>query len=471
MKEDKNKNSRRSFLKKAAIGGVITAGSIASISVIAKGGVKKETLAYNREQKKYSPNDQIQVGAIGMGIMGFSNCRTATQIDGVKLVAACDLYKGRLVRTKEVFGNDVATMGNYKEIIDRKDIDAVIISTSDHWHDKITIDALNAGKAVYCEKPMVHKLEEGQAVVDAQNKTGKVMQVGSQRVSSIVYQKARELFKAGAIGQLILAEIRYDRQSSNGAWQYSIPLDADEKNVDWENFIGDAPKRAFDKTRFFRWRNYQDYGTGVAGDLFVHLFSGLHVITDSKGPERIFATGGLRYWKDGRDVPDVILGSYDYPETANHPAFNVQMRVNFVDGSGGGSHIKLIGSEGVMTIGNGIHITKSPLSNQPSYGGWDSFGTFSESMQKDYEKWFKSEYPSGKPKVIDPKELEYAIPRGYSDHYDHHYNFFTAMRENGKVVEDAAFGLRAAGPALASNLSYFEKKIVNWDAEKMQVRS
>lgn len=126
-----------------------------------------------------------------------------------------------------------------------------------------------------------------------------------------------------------------DRHSANGAWQYSIPTDANANTVDWENFQGDAPKRPYDPIRFFRWRNYQDYGTGVAGDLFVHLFSALHAVTSSKGPNRILATGGLRYWKDGRDVPDVIMGLYDYPATKEHSAFNLQMRVNFVDGSEG----------------------------------------------------------------------------------------------------------------------------------------
>src|SRR5687768_5174534 len=293
------KKSRRSFLKNA-LGTAIVASATAPSLANSKSIV---TLSRQIDEKKYAANDQVNIAVIGMGIMGFNNLGTSVQIPGVKLVAACDLYTGRLERTKELYGKDLFTTKDYREILDRKDIDAVIIATSDHWHDRISIEAMNKGKHVYCEKPMVHKLEEGADVIATQKKTGKVFMVGSQRVSSIVTDKTQQIFDSGVIGDLILVETYMDRHSANGAWQYSIPTDARNNTVDWENFIGDAPKMPYDPLRFFRWRNYQDYGTGVAGDLFVHLFSALHAVTSSKGPNRAFATGGLRYWKDGRDVP------------------------------------------------------------------------------------------------------------------------------------------------------------------------
>ena len=461
----KNTN-RRQFIQKMT-GGILVLPAINSLRLDSR----TQRLKWDKAPaKKYGPNDTIRFAGIGMGIQGFSNCKKAVQVPGAQMVAVCDLYKGRLARSKEVFGDHLFTSQNYKEILSRKDIDAVIVSTSDHWHDKISIEAMEAGKAVYCEKPMVHHINEGQAMIDAEKRTGKAVQVGSQRVSSILYLKAKELYERGDIGQLIMVEAYNDRSSANGAWQYSIPTDASTSTVDWENFIGDAPKQAYDPKRFFRWRNYQDYGTGVAGDLFVHLFSGIHLITSSNGPERIYSTGGLRFWKDGRDVPDVILGCFDYPESKTHPAFNLQLRVNFVDGGGGGSRTRLIGTEGIMDINwSGIKIVKNKIKTEPGYGGWDSFDTFSEAQQKEYEKWYKAKYPAAKPVVKEPAEMEYLKPEGYSDHIDHMTNFFNAARQGKTANEDTAFGLRAAAPSLACNMSYFEKKVVKWDPEGLRI--
>ena len=457
------KKSSRKFVKKMFLGE-----AAAGIPISILNARKEEYIAL--QNRKYGPNDKIRVGSIGMGIQGFSNCRSILKVPGVELIAVCDLYNGRLESSKEVFGNHLFTTKNYKEILDRDDIDAVIVSTTDHWHDHICIEAMQKGKHVYCEKPMVHKIEEGKAMIDMQKKTGKVLQVGSQRVSSILYDKARALYQHGDIGELLLVEAVNDRASALGAWQYSIPTDASEKTIDWAAFIGDAPKLPYDPVRFFRWRNYQDYGTGVAGDLFVHLFSGLHFIIGSTGPNRIYSTGGLRFWKDGRDVPDVTLGLCDYPETKSHPAFNLQLRVNFVDGGGGGSLLRLVGTEGTMDIGwGGIKISGQKISKTPGYGGWDSFGTFTEKQKAAYKEWYEATYPEPKPQMIPPSEKVYRVPEGYSDHVDHHTCFINGIRNNAPVVEDASFGLRAAAPSLASNMSYFEKRIIEWDPDAMKL--
>ncbi len=453
--------SRRKFVKELA-GGIVGAAFVPPV-------LAKNLLVSPR--RPYGPNDAIRIGAIGMGIMGFNNCQTATRIEGVELVAVCDLYDGRLERSMEMFGQDLFTTRHYEAILERDDIDAVIVSTSDHWHDHIAIAALEKGKAVYLEKPMVHHLEEGHAVIEAQKKSGKPLQVGSQRVSSVVTWKAREWYQDGAIGELVLVEAYYDRQSAIGAWQYSIPPDASPETVDWERFLGDAPKRPFDATRFFRWRNYQDYGTGVAGDLYVHLFSAIHTILDSKGPERIFATGGLRYWKDGRDVPDIILAVLDYPATDSHPAFNVQLRSNFIDGGGGGQRVKFVGTEGSIEVfGNRAVLKRSIMANHPGYGGWDSYFTFPEATRKAYEEWYNKTYPPEQRTERQTSEEEYRAPQGYSDHYEHHQNFFDAVRNGKAVFEDATFGLRAAGPSLAANRSYFNGAIVHWDPISMRVK-
>lgn len=464
-----SKTSRRSFVKKALGTALATAAAPALLGA----GKRDPQLLQTPQarQRTYAPNDNVNIAVIGMGIMGFSNLQTSMQVPGVKLVGVCDLYTGHLDHAKEVYGKDIFTTKNYQEILDRKDVDAVIIATSDHWHDHISIAALNKGKHVYCEKPMVHKLEEGEAVIAAQKKTGKVFQVGSQRVSSIVTLKAKELFEQGVIGELVLVEAFNDRHSANGAWQYSIPTDASGSTVDWDKFVGDAPKMPYDATRFFRWRNYQDYGTGMAGDLFVHLFSGLHTVTSSNGPTRIFSTGGLRYWKDGRDVPDVFTGLFDYPQSPRHTEFTMQMRVNFVDGSEDGENLRLIGTDGMIQLGWGsVKVVRKKIRKEPGYGGWDTFNTFTEAQQKDYEKWYKEKYPASKPSIIEP-DMEFRAPERYSANLDHHLAFYDGIREGKPIVEDALFGMRAAGPSLAANKSYYEKKIINWDPEKAKLIS
>ena len=234
-------------------------------------------------QTRRSANDNIQVALIGAGGMGSEDARSSLKVGGVKLVAVSDIYQGRLVRAKENWGNDLFTTRDYREVLARPDIDAVLVGTPDHWHRQVSIDAMNAGKDVYCEKPMVQHVDDGKPVIEAAQKTGRIIQIGSQRVSSLVYQKARELIQAGSIGQLNMVEAWWDRNSAIGAWDYSIPPDATPENIDWDRFLGRAPKVPFAPVRLFRWRNYQDYGTGVAGELFVHLFSGMHFITGAIG--------------------------------------------------------------------------------------------------------------------------------------------------------------------------------------------
>ena len=409
-----------------------------------------------------SPNNRIQIALIGAGGMGTGDAESSLAQPGVEIVAASDVYEGRLVRAKERWGNQVFTARDYREVLARPDVDAVIVATPDHWHAQISIDAMNQGKDVYVEKPMVQKIEDGRRLAEVQKKTGRILQVGSQRVSSIVYEKAKDLLKQGVIGKVNMVEAWWDRNSAIGAWQYSLPPDASPQTIDWDRFLGSAPKRPFEPVRLFRWRNYRDYGTGVAGDLFVHLFSGMHYIIGALGPSTVFATGGLRFWKDGRDVPDVMLGLYEYPETVNHPAFNLALRVNFVSGAGETSGFRFVGNEGILTVGNGVTVAKQPPQSEPGY----TIDTFPKKVQEEFLKQYRDKYPPQRATAdaIRPKaEEQYLPPRGYNDHLDHHRVFIDAVRSRKPVIEDAVFGLRAAGPALLSNTSYFEQRVVHWD--------
>lgn len=458
------KFSRKSFLQKI---GATSAGLMGAPFLNLKSSKTKkvEVLKNEPDQETYSANDQINVGLIGAGIMGHNDAEAALENNGIKLVAACDLYDSRLVHCKELWGEDVYTTKDYREILDRDDIDSVIIATTDHWHDTITIEALEAGKAVYCEKPMVQHIEEGHPVIDAEQRTGSLLQIGSQSTSSLLNAKAKELLAAGEIGDLNFVESYWDRQSFMGAWNYSIPPSAGPDNIDWNTYLKDLPDMPFSLEKFFRWRKYRDFGTGVAGDLFVHHFSALHFITGSLGPERIYGTGGIRFWDDGRNVPDVMLALFDYPETENHPPFNLSLRVNFADGSGGGYHTKLVGSDGEMVFGGGqLVLRKRPMPNVPGM----SIDNYSKEVQKEFKEWHKQEYSDRTPQVMEEHIFE--TGEGLGGTALHHKTLFDSMRSGeDNIVQDGTFGLRAAAPALAANISYFNDEPVNWDPENMRV--
>jgi predicted dehydrogenase len=407
-------------------------------------------------------NDKVQIALIGAGGMGQGDAGFATSLDGVKLVAACDLYTGRLQRCKEKWGADIFTTRDYREILQRKDVDAVIIATPDHWHSHITIDALNAGKDVYCEKPMVQRIDQGKDVIAAQQKTGRILQIGSQYASSMVYQKARDLLQAGALGELNMVEAWLDRNTAIGAWQYSIPPDANEQTVDWDRFLGSAPSRPFEAKRFFRWRNYSDYGTGVAGDLFVHLLTGLHFATGVQGPSRVYATGGIRYWKDGRDAPDVMLALMDYP------GFTLALRVNFKNaGTTEDFGFRFVGTEGTMTTGfTTLTLAKHPRDTEPGY----TIDTFPKAQQQKFLEQYHREYLPQKPSadaLRADKEERYSPPSTHNAHLEHHRNFYAAVRSRKPFFEDGIFGFRAAGPALLTNTSIRENRTCHWNSETM----
>lgn len=458
--------SRRKFLRQItgttlALG----AGSLAN-SLAGPREPQPKVLPY---RKKISANDRINVASIGLGIMGYNDASTAIKVDGVQLVAACDLYTGRLAHAKEVYGKDLEVTNDYRKILERKDVDAVIIATDDHWHARITREALQMGKHVYCEKPMVHYIEEGHSVVEAEKASKKILQIGSQRVSSIVYAKAHELYKSGAIGKLNMVNAIYDRQDALGAWEYTMPTDGSVQTVDWDRYIEGMAKIPYDAKKFFWWRNYREFGTGVAGDLFVHLLSGTHFITDSKGPDKIYASGQLCYWKDGRNVPDIMTGIMSYPESPEHSPFQLTLQVNFVSGTGGSEVIRFVGDEGVMEINSReLKIHHSVMSKAPGIGGWDALDTYPVAMQQELKQQYDARWSKADQTRPSEPDTIFQAPEGYDDHLEHHINFFHSVRTGKPVVEDAVFGFRAAAPCLACNKSYFDKKIIYWDPVQMK---
>src|SRR6201986_2299012 len=249
---------------------------------------------------------------------------------------------------------------------------------------------------------MIHLYSDGPQMIEAAQTPSRILPIGSQSDSSVVYAKAKELLASGAIGQLNMVTARWDRNSSIGAWNYSIPLDASTTTCDWPRFLGSAPNIPFSAERFFQWRKWKDYGSGVAGDLFVHLFSGTHFITGANGPTRAMATGGLRFWNDGRDANDVLLALFDYPQ-----GFNLSLRVNFVDGGDESEGFLFTGSEGTMEISrSGVTVIRKPLATEPGY----TVSTFAEDMQRRYVAEYRKKYPVKHPSSEPARGVEKYVP-------------------------------------------------------------
>ncbi len=375
-------------------------------------------------------------------------------------MAACDLWDGRHALAREITRPDLPVTRRYQDLLNNKDIDAVIVAVPDHWHRPIVVDALSAGKDVYCEKPMSHDPADGVAMVEAAKKTGRILQVGSQRVSSEICAKARELVAQGAIGELTLVEGWLGRNDPTGAWVYPPPPDLSPANLDWDTWLGRAPKVPFNPNIFARWRQWKEYGTGVAGDLLVHLVSGmLYILNLNRPPTQALAVGGIRRWKDGRTMPDVHAVSFYYGDLP------VSMRLNL--GTEMPETYRFEGSKGILEV-SGSTIALMPQTGRdtyPSYYAW----SFPKAMR---EAYFAEWHRQNDPKPGQSQMAETVTWRGadFDDVKPHLWNFFDAVRARRPVVEDAVFGHHAALACHMANESYFRRGAVTWDETSQTIK-
>ena len=423
-----------------------------------------------------APSDVVRFASIGVGTQGCDLLRATRRVPGIECVAVADLYDTRQEHAKQLLKKDIETTRDYRRILDRKDIDAVIIAVPDHWHRRLVVEAAQAGKDAYCEKPMSHTLEDGFAMVDAVQKNKRMLQIGSQRVSSILYAKAKEIWDSGRLGEISTIEAVWDRNTDSGAWVYPIPPDANEHTIDWNTWLGDAPKRPFDGRRFVSWRCYKDYGAGLPGDLFVHLISGIHYITGTNAPAiRGFSTGGIYHYKDGREFGDLQWTILDYPK------FQVVVRCNqnnkYEDqlftfyGKKGTMFIRGEGAAGALGAGASLAFREEPpyqTREDYSIGSWD------DKQREEYFAQWNHDHPRpgpGEYKVESGEEI-YTVPEGYSDLVDHLTNFFQAVRTRKPVVENEVFGNYAAITGChLSNYSYFNKTVAVWDGNSKTIKS
>src|SRR5437016_4013755 len=360
-------------------------------------------------------SDTVRFASIGTGVRGCELLEASLRVPGAECVAVCDLYDSRHTAAQEAVKNTVPATRNYKEVLDRKDVDAVLLAVTDHQHRKVFVDACAAGKDVYCEKPMSHTVEDGFAMVEAAQKTNRIVQIGSQRVSSILYAHAKEIYDSGKLGDVCSIEAYWDRNSASGAWVYPIPPNASEQTIDWNAFLDGAPKRAFSPERFFRWRCFADYGEGLPGDLFVHAISGIHFISGTNVvAKRAQSVGGLFHFKDGRDYPDLMETFYDYPK------FRTYLRCNLNNDQG--DYIGFYGNKGTMTL-QGSTLTYIPQDTHPEPEAYSIFG-WPAQLRNEYLQKFQQEHPLSAVNITEPPEV-FTPPAGYSDLVDHQANFFS----------------------------------------------
>jgi len=451
----KSSYTRRDFMLLGA--GAAAAGLAAKVTVL-----KPKALWATR--RPVPPSDVVRFASIGTGVRGCELLEASLAVPGIECVGICDLYDSRHQAGQEAVQKQVPTTRDYRQILDRKDVDAVIVAVTDHHHRKVVEDACAAGKDVYCEKPMSHTVEDGFAMIDAVHKNKRILQVGSQRVSSILYAKAKEIYDSGKLGDVDCIEAYWDRNTASGAWVYPIPPDASPQTIDWNAFLVNAPKRPFDAVRFFRWRCFEDYGEGLAGDLFVHLISGIHFITGTNMvAERAQTSGGLFRWKDGRDFPDLIETFYDYPH------FRVMVRCNL--NNEGGEFIGFYGTKGTMIIKDSS-LTYTPQDTRPQPESYSIYG-WPKRLRDEYLKQWAQEHPEPEPLhfSVDEEAESFTVPKAYSDVSDHQANFFNAVRTRKPVVENEIFGNNAALGCHLANYSYFNKTIAVWDAAAKKIKA
>ncbi len=393
----------------------------------------------------------VSFGMIGIGMQGSSLLRESVAIAGVKCVAACDLYDERHVLAKEIAGAGVPTTRVYHDLLQRKDIDCVVVAVPDHWHKQIVMDAVRAGKDVYCEKPMSHSIAEGVEMVKAVHATDRIVQIGSQTVSSPLYAKAKEMIAAGAIGEVSLVELTVGRNDPTGAAEYPPPPGLSEQNLDWNTWLGNTPKRPLDPLVFARWRLWFTYGSGFAGDLMVHQISGMQFALGlNQMPDRATAMGELVRWKDGRDVPDIHLVLFEYGKLLVFSRMTLDTETP--------TATRFMGSRGIIEVASQLTYTPQPgIDLKPSY--YDS--SFPAPMKDAYVKQWHAEN--------DPK-LEKLGPLGETRTFKcssscdvthlHLLNFFTAVQNRTPVVEDVVFGHNAAAACHMANQSYRTKASV-----------
>ena len=395
-------------------------------------------------------NNKTNLGVIGGGGRGnyLMDMLYLAKPENVAITWVCDTYKGNLNRAKDKVqtkeGNSPKAVADYQEILADKSVDAVIIATPEHLHYPMAMAALKAGKNIYLEKPIAHTIEEGAEIVKFAQKAGKVVQVGTQNRSNTLYIEAKKMVKEGLIGECHYVRAFWYRNflPTNpvpAAWRYVIPADASQETADFARFLGGAPKRPFDKGRYFQWRNYWDYSGGISTDLLVHQTDISNFVLGKTVPRTCMASGGIYQWgaPDDRDVPDTLSAIYEYTDK-----FHLNYSC-FFGNEWAGYGEQFMGQEGTIEVLNRQNLRFYP----------EKFG--------------------GKPPARVAARKELAIDKPGNDNLAvqaHVMNWLDAIRGNGKQIAPPEVGQIAAIPGHMATLSYRRDKKIYWDEKTEKYR-
>jgi len=457
--------------------------------------------------RKVSNDKQIRLGIIGTGSRGRSLLKAAgflrpesidqylkgasknnsdkryqefLEQDDLNVVVngVCDVYDINAERglkacanihrkpTGEEMGNMPKRYPNYKELLAAEDIDAVIIATPDHWHGTMTIEAAKTGKHVYCEKPLTWNVEETQKVVKAVQENNIVFQLGHQNRQTESYFKAREAYEKGILGKVSLVEVTTNRNSPNGAWVYNIDKEAGKHNIDWEQFIGPAPDHPFSLERFFRWRCWWDYSTGLSGDLFTHEYDAMNQILGLGIPHSAVSSGGIYFYKDGRTVPDVLQQTFEYPHRDLTLIYSASLASNMRRGR------RIMGHDAYMEVGGDLKIYADQGSTKyaekieaglidpmlPIYSYTPGMKQV-DAITSPTEQYFAGRgllYTYIRGKRVDTSHLHIRV-------------WFNCIREGGNPSCNIDLAFEEAMTAHMGTIAYLENRKVYWDEEKQVI--
>jgi predicted dehydrogenase len=429
------RKSRRDFLKQAGA-------SAAAITTLAQTtAAQSKTRHVFASGRVLGANDRINLGFVGCGGRMGSHIRylvsRAKEKGDVQLVAVNDIYEKRKQQARELAGVDEKSVyHDYRELCARKDIDAVVIASPDHWHHLHSMEALKQGKDVYLEKPMTYTIEEAREIAEAVRMSKRILQVGSQYTSMEHFWKAKKAIEDGLIGKVVWASGGFGRnRNKGGEWNYKIDPDANEKNLDWKAFLGPAPKRPFDPERYFRWRKYWDYSGGIATDLFYHTLSPLLLAIGAEFPIRVTASGGIYVQKD-REVPDTFFMNVDYQN------FTIQLACSVA--SGVGAPLVIHGTEATIMVAQ------------------DSENLSNTSIQIIPDREFREEF---KQKTGEEK-LEIAITPHQRGTHPHMENFLQCVRSRKEPNFPAELGYKAMAAIRMGVDAYRQQNTIFFDARR-----